>query len=114
MKIKNLTTLLLTFLVLGGCSQEEGTPKSIIEMTNKLVQFKSELTECDSLESCEKVSTDMTSYMIEVNHPENDGQLCNQYAECYEASVDLTQYGLSEEYINKLATLMDKRLFPDD
>jgi len=112
--IKNLTTLLLILLVLGGCSQEEGTPESIIEMTNKLVQFKSELTECDSLESCEKVSTDMTSYMIEVNHPENDGQLCNQYAECYEAYVDLTQYGLSEEYINKLSTLMDKRLFPDD
>jgi len=112
--MKTLSTLLLTLLVLSGCSQEEGTPESIIEMTNKLVQFKSELRECESLESCEKVSTDMTSYMIEVNHPENDGQLCNQYAECYEASVDLTQYGLSEEYINKLATLMDKRLFPDD
>ena len=112
--MKHLTTLLLTLLLLGGCSQEEGTPESIDEMTNKLVQFKSELTECDSLESCEKVSTDMMSYMIEVNHPENDGQLCNEYAACYEASVDLTQYGLSEEYINKLATLMDKRLFPDD
>ena len=112
--MKHLTTLLLTLLLLGGCSQEEGTPESIDELTNKLVQFKSELTECDSLESCEKVSTDMMSYMIEVNHPENDGQLCNEYAECYEASVDLTHNGLSEEYINKLATLMDKRLFPDD
>ena len=111
--MKHLTITLLTLLVLSGCSQEEKTPTSIIEMTNQLIQFKFELSECGSLESCEKVSTDMTSYMIEVNHPENDGQLCNQYAECYEASVDLTQY-LSEEYINKLATLMDKRLFPDD
>ena len=108
--MKRLSITLLTLLLLGGCSQEEKTPTSIIEMTNQLIQFKFELSECDSLESCEKVSTDMSSYLIEVNHPENGGQLCNKYAECYEASLDLIQYSVSEEYINKLSSL----IFSDD
>ncbi len=111
---KALTTILLTLLVLGGCSTEEKVPESIIEMTNQLIQFKSQLVECDSLKSCETVATDMSSYIIEVNHPDNDGQLCNEHAKCYEAVVDLTQYSFSEEYIDKLTSLLDKSLFSDD
>ncbi len=104
--MKRTLTFSILLLMLGGCSQEEKTPTSIIEMTSQLIQFKFELSECDSLESCEKVSTNMSSYLIEVNHPENGGQLCNKYAECYEASVDLIQYSVSEEYINKLSSLI--------
>ena len=112
--MKALTTILLTLLILGGCTTEEKVPESIIEMTNQLIQFKSQLVECDSLKSCETVATDMSSYIIEVNHPDNDGQLCNKHAKCYEAVVDLTQYSFSEEYIEKLSLFIGESIFTDD
>ena len=112
--MKSLTTILLTLLVLGGCTSEEKIPESITDMTNKLINFKLQLVECDSLKSCEMVTTDMSSYIIQVNHPENDGQLCNKYAKCYEVFVDLTQYGFSEEYIEKLSLFIGESIFTDD
>ena len=111
--MKNLI-LIFALVLLGGCSDaDENMPESITDMTNQLISFKSQLVECDTFESCGTVSTDMTSYMIEVNHPDNDGQLCNKYAKCYEASVDLIEYGFSEEYLEKLASFLDASLFPN-
>ena len=111
--MKKLLALLLLFGIVG-CNAEEKVPESIIEMTNQLILFKSKLIECNSFESCSTLPTELNSYLIEVNHPDNDGQLCNKYVECYEALVDVTQYGLSEEFIEKLMLLISKSIFQDE
>ena len=111
--MKKLLALLLIFGIVG-CNTKEEVPESIIEMTNQLILFKSQLIECNSFESCTSLPTELNSYLIEVNHPDNDGQLCNKYVKCYEALVDVTQYGLSEEYIEKLMLLTSKTIFPDE
>ena len=111
--MKKFLALLLLFGIVG-CNTEEKVPETIIEMTNQLILFKSRLIECDTLESCTTLATELNSFMIEVNHPDNDGQLCLKYAKCYEALIDTTQYGITEEFIDKLMLLTSKLIFPDE
>ena len=104
----NNLTILFAILIIIGCSYEEKVPDNIIEMTEKILEYELRLMKCDSLESCEKISSEVDILLNDMFLPENHGHLCYSYSECFEAADNLTEYILSKEYLEKISNLMDE------
>ena len=104
----NKLTIFFAILIIIGCSQEEKVPENIVEMTEKILEYESQLIKCDSLESCEKISSQVDILLNDVFLSERHGNLCYSYSECFEAADNLTEYILSKEYFKKISDLMDE------
>ena len=104
----NKLTIFFAILIIIGCSHEEKVPENIIEMTEKILEYESRLVKCDSLESCEKISSQVDILLNDMFLPENYGHLCYSNSECFEAANNLTEYILSKEYFQKISNLMDE------
>ena len=104
----NNLTIFFAILLIIGCSHEEKVPENIVEMTEKILEYESKLIKCDSLESCEKISSQVDILLNDMFLPESHGHLCYSYSECFDAADNLTKYILSKEYFEKISNLMEE------